>query len=310
MSTVLITGGTGMVGKRLIHMLHSNGYDIIVLTREIPSDTSQNNSVTYALWDIQNQTIDMEAVKKADYIIHLAGAGVMDKRWTQQYKQEIVDSRVNSASLIIKALQNIDHHVKAIISASAIGWYGADKKPPTPFVETEKADNGFLGQTCKLWEQSVEAAVDLGIRVVKYRIGIVLSNDGGALAEFKKPLKFGIAAILGSGKQIITCIHIDDLCRLFIYGIENNELNGSYNAVAPHPISNKSFMLTLGKAIKGNFFMPIHVPTFFLKMILGEKSIEILKSTTVSAEKMQKAGFEFLYPNIKVAFSNLFINQR
>jgi uncharacterized protein (TIGR01777 family) len=305
MKTVLITGGTGMVGKSLTQMLMAKGYNVIVLTRKMPTK-GINGNIQFSLWDVDKQTIDVESLQKADYIIHLAGAGVVDKKWDNAYKNEIVNSRINSSALLIKALQNNSNKVKAIVSASAIGWYGEDKTPAIPFVETDKSNNGFLGETCRLWEQSLLPATVLGIRVVKYRIGIVLSNDGGALAEFKKPLKFGVAAILGSGKQIISWVHIEDLCRLFIYAIENENIEGSYNAVAPNPVSNKQLMLALAKIMKNNFYIPLHVPIFILKILLGEKSIEILKSTTVSCAKIENTGFHFLYPSIKIALLHLF----
>lgn len=304
METILITGGTGLVGKALTKMLVSKGYNVIILTRALPVNKTQNN-IQFSLWDINKQAIDIFALQKADYIIHLAGAGVVDKRWTDSYKKEIADSRVNSSKLLIHALQNNSNKIKAIISASAIGWYGPDKLPAVPFTESDKPDTGFLGDTCKLWEQSIEPATSLGIRVVKYRLGIVLSNKGGALVEFKKPLRFGIAGILGSGKQIISWVHIDDLCRLFIYAIENENIEGSYNAVAPEPVTNKKLMITVAKTIKGNFYIPMHVPGFILKLLLGEKSIEVLKSTTVSSKKITQTGFIFNYPEIENAITDL-----
>lgn len=304
METILITGGTGLVGKALTKMLVSKGYNVIILTRVLPANKTQNN-IQFALWDTNKQTIDIAALQKADYIVHLAGAGVVDKRWTDAYKKEIINSRVNSSKLLIHTLQNNSNKIKAIISASAIGWYGPDKFPVVPFTESDKPDTGFLGDTCKLWEESIEPATALGIRVVKYRLGIVLSNEGGALTEFKKPLRFGIAGILGSGEQIISWIHINDLCRLFIYAIENENIEGSYNAVAPEPVTNKKLMLTVAKTIKGNFYIPMHVPGFILKLLLGEKSIEILKSTTVSSKKITQTGFIFNYPEIENAITDL-----
>jgi uncharacterized protein len=307
MQTVLITGGTGLVGKAITKLLLLKGYKVIVLTRQITPKQIQQPNLQYAIWDIKQQTIDVTAFEQADYIFHLAGAGVVDKKWTTSYQQQIVDSRVNSSKLLIKYLHNSQHKIKAIISASAIGWYGADtvESVVNGFTETDPCDNSFLGNTCQLWEQSIEPVTALGVRLVKYRIGIVLSNQGGALAAFKQPLQFGIAGILGSGKQIISWIHIDDLCRLFLLGIENNELHGSYNAVAPSPISNKVLTITLAKTLKGSFYIPMHVPAFVLKLMLGQRSIEVLKSTTVSANKIKQAGFVYQYPSIQAALQAL-----
>ena len=307
MSYILITGGTGLVGKSLTKYLVSKGYQIIILTRSL-KNTILQPGVEYALWDVKKESIDLSAVKKADFIIHLAGAGVVDKKWTAAYKKEILESRTQSSKLLVNTLKENSHSVKAIVSSSAIGWYGEDKTPGFAFTETDPADEGFLGQTSLLWEQSIDEAEEAGIRVCKLRTGIVLSNDGGALPEFKKPIKLGVGAILGNGKQIISWIHIDDLCRLFLYAIENQQMHGSYNAVAPNPVSNKSLTIQLAQLIKGNFYISIHVPAFILKFILGARSIEVLKSTTVSCTKIKNEGFTYLYPTIHAALQELIKN--
>ena len=210
MATILITGGTGMIGKRLTQLLIEKGHEIIILTRstvvgfQSPINLSSHKGISYVNWDISNQTIDKGAITKADHIIHLAGAGVADKRWTTKRKQEIVKSRTQSSTLIVKALQEIPNKISTVISTSAIGWYGADNNfsKLNGFTEETAADAEFLGETCRLWEQSIQPIEKLGKRLVKLRIGIVLSNEGGALVEFKKPLKVGIAAILGSGQRL------------------------------------------------------------------------------------------------------------
>ncbi len=304
MQTVLITGGTGLVGKSLTGHLINKGYKLIILTRSLKGKSNSNN-ISYAAWDIQQQTIDVKAVQSADIIIHLAGAGVVDKRWTDKYKKEILESRAMSSKLIIDTLKQHSNQVKTIVSSSAIGWYGPDKEKNRRFIETDEHADDFLGQTCYAWEQSVDVASSMNIRVCKLRTGIVLSKEGGALAEFKKPIRFGIAAILGSGKQMISWIHIDDLCRMFIYAMENKTMNGSYNAVSATPASNKALTLSLAEKFRGKFFIPVHVPAFVLKLVLGESSIEVLKSTTVSNEKITAAGFTFLYPTLKSAIAEL-----
>jgi uncharacterized protein (TIGR01777 family) len=304
MHTVLITGGTGLVGKALTKALIKNGYHVIILTRSLKEKLPSDNQ-GYALWDVKKKMIDIAAVQSADYIIHLAGAGVVEKKWTIEYRKEIVESRTESSALLIHALQNNPNKVKAVISASAIGWFGADAEKNNPFNETAAADPGFLGQTCRLWEESIDPVTTLGKRLVKLRIGIVLSNEGGALAEFKKPIHFGIASILGKGQQMVSWIHIDDLCRMFIKAIENENLQGSYNAVAPEPVSNKNLTIVLAKAMNGRSYIPIHVPAFVLKLMMGERSIEVLKSTTVSCRKILDTGFEFDYNTIEQAVNHL-----
>jgi NAD dependent epimerase/dehydratase family enzyme len=323
MATVLITGGTGLIGKTLGQALQEKGYRVIILSRQA-NRHSTNANLSYAHWSVEEKTIDKEAISKADFIIHLAGAGVADKRWTKKRKQEIVSSRTNSSKLIIESLGIIPNKVKAVISASGIGWYltpnssppgGEDLTPdPSPqkgegggvrkLVETDPVAYDFLGQTCKKWEESIEPVTLLGKRLVKLRIGIVLSKNGGALREFLKPLKFGVAAILGKGKQIISWIHIDDLVSLFIKAIEDDKMNGVFNAVAPRPVSNKELMLELAKS-RHHFFIPIHIPSFILKMVLGEMSTEVLKSATVSCDKVLKTGFIFQFPDIYSALTDL-----
>jgi uncharacterized protein (TIGR01777 family) len=307
MSVVLISGGTGPIGRALTKHLTDKGFEVIILTRK-QNQISENRLLSIANWNIDEQKIDSGAIIKADYIIHLAGAGVMEKRWSEKYKKEIVESRTKSSELLIKGLQENENHVKAIISASAIGWYGRDAKPlvhKDGFIETDAADKNFLGETCRLWEESIESVTKLNKRLVKLRTGIVLSNDGGAFAEFKRSLRFGIAAILGNGKQMISWIHIDDLCRMYTYTIENEDISGSYNAVAPDPVNNTNLILKLAKRLRGYFYIPVHVPQFILKLFLGERSIEILKSATVSNEKIKEKGFTFLYPSIDAALKEL-----
>jgi uncharacterized protein len=305
MATILITGGTGTIGKALSKSLTAKQHEVIILTRHPRAGTS---AVSYAAWDPAKGSIDIAALQKADYIINLAGAGIADKRWTKARKQEIVDSRVQSGALLVKALQENENKVKAVISMSAIGWYGDDKNrnaDQSIFREGDPADKGFLGQTCVKWENAIKPVTALNKRLVIFRCGIVLSNDGGALTEFKKPVQAGLATIFGSGNQVTSWIHIDDLCRLFLFVIEKQTKNGEFNAVAPQPVSNKQFMLTLAKKMKGRFFIPIHVPAFLLKLILGEVSIEVLKSATVSSEKLVSGGFQFLFPTLDVALDNL-----
>jgi uncharacterized protein (TIGR01777 family) len=307
MPTVLITGGSGLVGKALSKLLVERNYEVIIVGRKLPKQKSNSENISFATWDMENQTIDEDAIKRADYIVHLAGAGVADKRWSEKRKKEIVESRTKSSALIVKSLKEIPNKIKAVVSASAIGWYGPDLSIPNPkpFVETDDADNSFLGETCRLWEESIEPLTVMGKRLVKLRTGIVLSNEGGALAEFKKPVKLGVAGILGNGRQVVSWIHIDDLCRMYADAIASENLRGVYNAVAPNPVDNKTLTLELAKQMKGKFFVSMHVPTFILKIMLGELSIEVLKSATVSATKIRNAGFQFLFPTIESALKDL-----
>lgn len=310
MATILISGGTGLIGTSLTKHLLEKRHKVIILTRNLKRAIDKNladERLTYARWSAEEQSIDRHAVEKTDYIVHLAGEGLADKRWTEKRKKQIVQSRTQGSAILVKALKEIPNNVKAVISASAIGWYGPDKKEksPRPFVETDPPDKSFLGDTCRWWEESIQPVKQLGKRLAILRFGIVLANDGGAFAEFKKPVRFGIASILGSGKQVISWIHISDLCRLIMYVLENEQMEGIYNAVAPSTVTNKELILQLARHMRGKTFIPIHVPSWVLKTLLGELSIEVLKSATVSSEKVQQTGFQFLYPRIDAALNEL-----
>lgn len=304
MQTVVVTGGTGLIGTALTKALVQKDYEVIILSRSIQSSSQKN--IFYRVWNVKKQSIDEEAIKKADYIIHLAGANVAEKRWTQKRKKAIVYSRVKSGELLVKAVKQTPNKIKKIISASAIGYYGADEAIPNskPFIETNLPYNDFLGSTVQNWEAAIEPAKKSEKKLVIFRTGIVLSPEGGAYKEFKKPLKFGVASILGNGKQIISWIHIDDLVRLYIEAIENENWEGVYNAVAPNPVSNQQLIKEIAKQTR-KFFIPVKVPSSALKLLLGEMSVEVLKSTTVSSEKVCSAGFVFLYPTIQSAVENL-----
>ncbi|HEV2479371.1 MAG TPA: TIGR01777 family oxidoreductase [Puia sp.] len=319
MSTILVTGGTGLIGTALTALLIENGHRVIILSRRAsaakgglaPGQPGPGHSLQahpeLAQWDPSTGTIDAAAISQADYIINLAGAGVADKRWSGKRKKEIEESRVASCATIVKALREQPNNVRAVISSSAIGWYGPDPSIPNPhpFEETAPADAAFLGETCRRWEDAISPVEGLGKRLVIIRTGIVLSKKGGALKEFMKPVRMGVAAILGGGRQVVSWIHIDDLCRLFLHAIGQESWHGPYNGVAPYPVDNRTLMLALARRLKGRYFVPVYIPAIFLKWALGEMSIEVLKSTTVSAGKARSAGFQFLYPTIEPALDQL-----
>jgi uncharacterized protein len=301
MQTVLITGGTGLIGTALTSLLRQKGYEVIILSRK-PHKAKVN--ATSFCWDIKQRYIDPKAIENTDHIIHLAGAGIADKRWTKKRKKEILGSRVNSSALIVKALKEIPNNVKTVVSASAMGWYGPDRKSRKPFVESDPPANDFLGSTCQRWEESISRVKEAEKRLVILRTSIVFSTKGGAFKEFLGPMKFGIAPILGSGKQVVSWIHIDDLARLYLAAIENSHMNGVYNATTAEPITNKELMLKVARA-RRRPFIPIHVPALALKTLFGELSIEVLKSATLDNKKVKETGFTFIYPGIDSAVNDL-----
>lgn len=305
MAHILVTGGTGTVGKSITKLLIQQGFAVCVLTRT-PEKYVATNNLQYAKWDVDKGEINERAITAASAIIHLAGEGVADKRWNAKRKQAILDSRVKSGELLVKKLQQLPHNVTTFISSSAIGWYGPDTSSSAEygFAETQPHFNDFLGNTCYAWEQSTQPLVQLGIRCVWLRTGIVLSNTGGALIEFKRSIKLGVAAILSNGLQKVSWISIKDLSSMFLFALQH-KINGVYNAVAPAPSTNKHLTLTLAKLHRGSVYLPIHVPAFFLKIMLGEMSIEVLKSCTVNAEKIQLDGFHFEHATIEKALHYL-----
>lgn len=302
METVIITGGTGLIGTALTRLLLERGYKVIILSRR--PDKRSNKDVTYAHWNVETQTIDKEAIQQADYIVHLAGANVGEKRWTAARKQEIGDSRTKSSELIFNTLKNFPNKVKKVISASATGYYG--ELTDHVFTETDPPGTDYLATTTRAWEQSISKVTTLDKKLVIFRTGIVLSPDGGALKEFYKPLRFGFATVLGSGEQFVPWIHIHDIVRLYFNAIVNDKLEGIYNAVAPNPVTNRELILSMARMAKGGSFMTTYVPTFALKLALGEMSVEVLKSVKASAGKIQQTGFQYSYPTINEAMEQLF----
>lgn len=305
MAHVAITGGTGMVGTQLAKWLVSAGNQVTILTRRVPEKNSGKTS--YALWDPGRRWVEASAIQQADYIVHLAGANVAEKRWTSARKEEIRKSRVEGAETIVAALGQIPNQVKAVISASAIGWYGPDTETSliTGFQETDPADPSFLGDTCQQWEESIRPVEALNKRLVILRIGIVLDKNGGALPAFLQSLRFRIAGVLGKGIQIISWIHNQDLCRMIAFAIENEEVKGVYNAVSPHPVSNSQFNRLLAQHLYGDAYISLPVPGWVLQCILGEMSIEVLKSATVASFKIRQAGFEFNYAALPDALKQI-----
>ncbi len=301
MKTILIGGGSGLIGMRLSELLRDRGYQVEHLSR------SANPKATFPAfgWDLKNGTIDEAAVERADYIINLAGAGIADGRWTRQRKQLIIDSRVDSTRLIINALQKLNKKLLAYLSSAAVGYYG--NRGDRLMHESDSPGTGFLTESCLEWEKAIQEVAATGIRTVGLRIGVVLSTQGGALEKMLIPLRFFMATYFGSGAQWYSWIHLDDLCEMFLFAIEHEQINGFYNAVSPHPETNKNLTKTLAKAIgKPAWLLP--VPAFVLRLIFGEMADTILFSTKVASEKIEQAGFEFRYPTLKPALQDLIKN--
>jgi uncharacterized protein (TIGR01777 family) len=296
---VLITGATGMIGKALIKDLIKKNYTVSILSRK----NSTIQGVNLYLWDPEKKAIDANCLNGVDTIIHLAGEGVATKKWSQARKQQIINSRVESTELLNSLLKTSEHTVKNFISASAVGYYGNRKDEI--LTEDSGVGNGFLATCCQLWEDAVDKMNSLGLRVAKIRIGFVLSKQGGALPELEKPIKLFVGAPLGSGKQWIPWIHLDDLVQIFLHVVENSTLSGAFNACAPNPVTNE----TLTKAVARNVHRPVwpfSVPEAIMKLILGEMSQVVLMSNNTSVEKLIKTGFFFKFTQLEDALKEIY----
>lgn len=294
---VLITGGSGLVGTRLSELLTDQGYEVAHLSRNPTKGTYESFH-----WDIKKKEVDKDAIKGTDVIIHLAGAGVADKRWTKEWKKEIYDSRIDSTQLLFDAVKNHNSRLRQFISASAIGYYGWDTGDKM-VDENHEQGNGFLAEVVHDWENAVKKFDEIGVSNSLVRVGVVLSRKGGALKEIAKPIKMGFGAALGSGKQYMSWIHIDDLCGIFMHLLANGETD-VFNGVAPDPVSNKAFTKKLAKAMKKPLFLP-NVPSFVLKLMVGEMQVMLTGGNNVSSKKIEDVGFNFQYPSLDSALKEL-----
>ncbi len=297
--TILLTGASGLVGTSLTTLLVNRGYNVRHLGR-----TKKKGPVQSLIWDINKGFIEDGALNGVDTIVHLAGAGIADKPWTYKRKQEILESRTKSTALLYDSLSKTQTSVKTFVSASAIGYYGFSPGDEV-FTEESNSGEGFLADVVKQWEHEVDKIERLNIRTVKIRIGIVLSAEGGALKEIAQPVRWGVGAPLGSGKQFMSWIHIEDLCRMFIHAVEQETMHGAYNAVTPTPATNREVTKAIAKALHRPLLLP-SVPGFVLKLMLGEMADLVLYGSKVSSEKIQQTGFSYTYSDLDKAIASFY----
>jgi len=281
--TILITGGTGLVGQYLQKKLVNKNYIVRVLTR---NPTRKNEFY----WNSTNNEIDENAFINIEYIIHLAGAGIADKRWTTKRKQEITDSRTKTTELLFNTIKKLKTPLKGFIAASAVGYYGAITSERI-FKESDESASDFLGSVCQQWENSSLKFKTINIPTTILRVGIVLSKNGGALSKMNTPIAI---TPIATGKHYIPWIHIEDLTNMYLKAIEDITFTGIYNAVAPETKTSFSFAKILAKKTN-KIFIPIGVPTFFLKIIFGEMAILLTTGSRVLSNKTEKSGFTFSY---------------
>jgi uncharacterized protein (TIGR01777 family) len=303
MQTVLITGGTGLIGSALCRYLRGAGYRIIILTRRKPAPTA-DPGLTYTSWNPGLDRMDAGMLRGVDYIIHLAGASIMKGRWSEKRKNEILESRVAGTRLLSEKLRNTPHHVKAFISASATGYYG--DRPHELCTEETGKGNGFLSEVCDLWEAEAWKIARPGIRVVMLRTGIVLNRTEGLLPALARPLTAGVTAIAGNGSQWISWIHLQDIVRIYGAALEDESMRGVFNAVSPFPVTQGRLATDLARTIRRNFAVRLHAPPAMIGFLMGQRGLESLKSCKASAEKLLDTGFEFSYPAVSGALEALY----
>jgi uncharacterized protein len=307
---VLITGGSGLVGTRLTEILIERGFSVSHLTRKVEvagGDTNHGEggkSVKTYLWDIKNGIIDENALLEADYLVHLAGAGIADENWSEERKKEIIESRTKSIKLIVSKLNTLPHRLISFISASGIGYYGADTGNEH-ISEQHTAGNDFVADCCIQWEAAADEIQALGIRTVKLRTGIVLSEKGGALPRLTQPVRWGVGTALGTGKQWQSWIHLDDLCEMYIKSLTDKQLTGAYNAVAPNPVTNHDLTKISAQVLKRPFWMP-NVPAFALKLVFGEMANVVLGGNYVLNQRIkQETDFDYKFVEVRKALADL-----
>lgn len=297
---VLITGATGLIGSEIVKLCSKKDIRVNYLTTSKSKIIKKENYQGF-YWNPKSNEIDKNCFKDVDVIIHLAGATV-SKRWTKSYKKEILNSRLETTALLINSLKNEIHSIKQVVSASAIGVY-----PDSLINYYDQSFNDtsdtFLGEVVKAWEKEVDRFSELEINVSKVRIGLVLAKNGGALQEMVKPIKFGVGAAFGTGKQWQSWIHIHDLANLFFYVLQEN-LSGVYNGVAPNPVSNQELTKTIATVLNKPLFLP-NIPKFFMKLVLGEMHTILFDSQRVSSKKIEDKGFHFKYHHLGPALENL-----
>ncbi|MCB0396150.1 MAG: TIGR01777 family oxidoreductase [Flavobacteriales bacterium] len=298
---VIIAGGSGQIGRHLAIHLNSEGYQPVCLSRHAPAP-----SLPYASWhhwDPMNGKIDEHALIDAHAIINLAGESVAGGRWTAEKKRRIIDSRVSSHLTLLNEVQSKGQTLPVYIGASATGYYGSDTSDHI-FSEEDPPGEDFLADCCKQWETAALDRVSVVNRMVLLRTGIVLADDGGALAKMAGPVRWGIGSRLGTGEQFLPWIHIRDICRMYQKAIENTSMQGIWNAVAPNPVTQIELTRTLASVLHRPLFLP-PVPAWLLKLVLGEMAEIITNGSRVSAEKWKSVNFSFRFPTLRPALEDL-----
>ena len=303
MKSILITGGTGLIGRKLVNVLNKKTqYNVFVLTRN--KSLSEKNS-KYIYWEPLNGILDLKKIDNLDVVIHLAGESIDGARWSRSYKKKILDSRVLSTRLLYSKINILDTKPKTIVTASAIGYYKRDTKRVQD--ERCKPDDNFLSNVVIKWEEESAKFKKLGIRTIILRLGIVLSKEGGILKKLSSIFRFGLGVPVGTGNQIMSWIHEDDIIEIIITALRNNNFSGIINAVAPEKITNKEFTKGLVKNL-GVLSLPvfIRVPRIIIKILFGERAMLVLNGMNVSSKKIRKLNYNFKFPLFEKALESIY----
>ncbi len=300
---IVVIGTTGFIGKKLFAALHKEEYDITVVSRDAASAREKlGEHAEFCEWDAKSADDLAGILKDAWAVINLAGESLASGRWSQKRKEEILKSRTNSVKAVVEAINKMDQKPNLFIQASAIGYYGSDFKNEKD--ETSPLGKGFLAEVTKVWEEASQG-LSKDVRLVLLRTGIVLGADGGALAEMARPFRFGVGGHIGSGRQWLSWIHIDDEIRAILFFLENKDIQGIYNLTAPEPVTMKTFARELGKTLHRPSWM--HVPAFGIKIAMGQMGEEmLLGSQKVLPKRLEDENFNFHFREIRHALSNIF----
>jgi uncharacterized protein len=291
---VVVTGGTGLIGRRIVSLLRDRGDDVVVVSRS----AKPMGDVRTVAGDPTVPGEWLSEVEACDGVIHLAGESIAGGRWTKAFKERVLQSRIAGTTLIAQTLAKRplrdDGTPRVMVSTSAVGYYGSTIADETEYVETDLPGNGFLADVCVLWEGATEPAKSAGVRVPVIRVGIVLAADGGALPKMLTPFRWFVGGPVGKGKQWMSWIHLDDIASLFVFALHNPNADGPINGVAPEPVTNWGFSHILGKVLKRPCWLP--VPPFALGLLMGEMAMLATQGQRVAPVRAKELGFEFQYP--------------
>jgi len=299
--TVLITGGSGLIGSNLVIRLAEKGYNIRVLSR---TKLAVGGAELF-LWDVDSGFIEEGALNGVDHIVHLAGTNIGEGRWSSGRKKSIIDSRVKSARILLKVIADKELNIKSFISSSAIGYYGAISSDHI-YTEEDRPGTDFNAQVCIEWEKAAAKFHDMGVRTTIIRTGIVLATGGGMLKALMPAVKARFLPLFGNGNQYIPWIHIDDICRIYIKAIEEPGFGPVINGVAPEHVSYRLLIKTISSVLDRKLFSP-PIPSVFWKLIVGEKAVILVNGSRISSRLLEKSGYSFKYPELIPALRNLLI---